>query len=256
MWIGEHANDFLRKVSGRIATALQGDRAACKTVEEGREPSAFKDAIGWSNDYAKHETRPNNLPVKLFICSNANKQYRADRQCEFVQSDLCHENQAILDRYSEVIVWLGRNTNNEDKGIALEVAVDYVEKANDGRKNCTVWVLDEGEEVIEFSRYFQAWDPFRQKSKKKHVVPGPPVPKSKGSMEKAQDLLKGTGGAAKYPLKTLLDRDYLPPGVDKKCLENYLRDEDFPEVFNMTAKEYWALPAWKRLEKKKGTPLF
>jgi hypothetical protein len=61
---------------------------------------------------------------------------------------------------------------------------------------------------------------------------------------------------AKHALKVLMDRDYLPPGVDKRSLENYLRDEDFPEAFSMTAKEFWALPSWKRLEKKKTSPLF
>jgi hypothetical protein len=89
----------------------------------------------------------------LFICSNSNKQYRADRQPVFCQSDLAHTNQAILDRHSEVIVWIGRDTKPDERVIAQEVAVDYVAKADDGRKGkCEVWVMDEGEENVDFTR--------------------------------------------------------------------------------------------------------
>lgn len=256
MWVGEYANSSLRTIASDVAEKVRGNRSSCKKVEEGSEPETFKESIGWKSEYAKHEKRVNDLPVKLFICTNANKQYRADRCAEFVQTDLCHENQAILDRYTEVIVWIGRTTKPEDRQIVMEVAVDYVDKARDGRTNCNVWVMEEGEENVDFTRYFQAWDPYRQKSTKKHIVQGPPLLRRDSSLAKAQELLKGSQAGTKYPLKVLLDRDYLPAGVDKKCLENFLRDEDFPEVFGMTSKEFFALPAWKRLEKKKTSPLF
>jgi hypothetical protein len=144
--LGEFANSHLRNVAKHICELVKGpDRTDYKLENEGTESSKFKEAIGGDlNGHAKHETRPNNLPVKFFLCSNANKQYRADRSAHFVQSDLSHSHQAILDRYSEVLVWIGRDTKPEDKKIALEVAIDYVEKANDGRKACPVLVLDEG----------------------------------------------------------------------------------------------------------------
>ncbi len=256
LWLGEFASSHLRAVSDHVCDIVRGTRSGPKKEIEGKESSAFKDAISWSEGYARHETRPNNLPVKYFLCSNSNKQYRADRTADFVQSDLSHSHQAILDRYWEVIVWLGRDTKAEDKKIALEVAVDYVDKANDGRKDCHVWVMEEGDEVVDYSRYFQAWDPYRIKSAKKNVTQRPPLTRRESSLGKARELLLSSDGSAKYPLKTLLDRDYLPAGVDKRTLENYLRDEDFPEAFGMTAKDFFALPAWKRLEKKKTSPLF
>jgi hypothetical protein len=131
-----------------------------------------------------------------------------------------------------------------------------------------------GDEIVDYTRYFQAWDPYKQRSAKKNVTQHPPLTRAGSSMSSASDLLNSHGGAgegkcigfvfcfeyivtgAKHALKVLLDRDYLPPGVDKRTLENYLRDEDFPEAFGMTAKEFFALPAWKRLEKKKTSPLF
>jgi hypothetical protein len=153
LWIGEHANSHLRAVATRTCGLVRGpDRAEHKTEREGSESSKFVEAIGAISGHAEHETRPNNLPVKFFICSNANKQYRADLTPFFVQSDLSHSHQAILDRYSEVLVWLGRDTKPEDKKIALELAVDYVAKANDGRKNCQVLVIDEGNSF--FSSFF------------------------------------------------------------------------------------------------------
>ncbi len=133
-----------------VCELVKGDRSDYKSEVEGSESSKFKEAIGGDLEgHAKHETRPNDLPIKFFLCSNANKQYRADRTAFFVQSDLSHSHQAILDRYSEVLVWLGRDTKPEDKKIALEVAIDYVGKANDGRKQCPVLVVEEGEKEKE-----------------------------------------------------------------------------------------------------------
>lgn len=140
-----------------------------------------------------------------------------------MQTDLSHDGQAILDRHSEVIVWVGKDCKAEERVLAQEVAVDYVAKADDGRKKCDVWVLDEGEEHVDFTRYFQAWDPSRAISKKKHISVGSPLERSASSMSRA--ALGAASSGAKYALKQLVDRDYLPEGVDKRKLEEYLRDE-------------------------------
>lgn len=179
--------------------------------------------------------------MKLFICSNANKQYRADAQIVFSQADLTHTNQAILDRHSEVIVWVGKDTKAEDRVLIQEIAVDYVGKADDGRGDCPVWVMDEGEENVDFTRYFLAWDPERMQSKKKHIAVGTPLQRSKSKLPKA--ALGAQSSGAKYPLAKLVDRDYLPEGVDKRKLEEYLRDEDFPEVFGMSAADFNKVPS-------------
>jgi hypothetical protein len=105
-----------------------------------------------------------------------------------------------------------------------------------------------------FCSYFQAWDPSRSLSKKKHISIGSPLERSASQLSKASVGAESSG--AKYPLKVLLDRDYLPEGVDKRKLEEYLEDQYFPEVFSMSAAEFWKLPAWKRLEAKKKSVLF
>jgi hypothetical protein len=46
------------------------------------------------------------------------------------------------------------------------------------------------------------------------------------------------------------------PGPCGTLPQEYLEDSDFPAVFKMARDEYMALPAWKRLQLKKSTPLF
>ncbi len=72
VWLGEHCSTIVRnRVAPFVAAATRGDRSAAQTIEEGSETKAFKDAIGYKAEYARHEKRPNNLPVKLFVWCGA-----------------------------------------------------------------------------------------------------------------------------------------------------------------------------------------
>ncbi|KNC74448.1 hypothetical protein SARC_13004 [Sphaeroforma arctica JP610] len=50
--------------------------------------------------------------------------------------------------------------------------------------------------------------------------------------------------------------DALPAGVDPAAKENYLSEEDFTTMFAISRAEYNAMPKWRRIQKKKNTPLF
>lgn len=68
VWLGDHCSSIVRdRTASYVAAATRGDRGAAQIIHEGSESKAFKDAIGFKAEYARHETRPNNLPVKLFI---------------------------------------------------------------------------------------------------------------------------------------------------------------------------------------------
>ena len=48
----------------------------------------------------------------------------------------------------------------------------------------------------------------------------------------------------------------LSDGIDPARKEDYLSDSDFASVFGMERAAFGALPAWKRLQKKKEVGLF
>ena len=52
------------------------------------------------------------------------------------------------------------------------------------------------------------------------------------------------------------DRDNLPDGVDTQCLEKYLNDEDFEQVFGMQRSDFENLLKWKQIQLRKSKQLF
>lgn len=60
-----------------------------------------------------------------------------------------------------------------------------------------------------------------------------------------------------YAYKDLKTTNYkLPREADKTKLETYLTDEEFREVFTMSREEFYKLPAWKQVSRKKEVLLF
>ncbi|CAH3140120.1 unnamed protein product [Pocillopora meandrina] len=60
-----------------------------------------------------------------------------------------------------------------------------------------------------------------------------------------------------YAYKDLKTTNYkLPREADKTKLETYLTDEEFREVFTMPREEFYKLPAWKQVSRKKEVLLF
>ncbi|KAL0214904.1 hypothetical protein P9112_007088 [Eukaryota sp. TZLM1-RC] len=58
------------------------------------------------------------------------------------------------------------------------------------------------------------------------------------------------------PPKTLAKLTNLPDEFDRTCLESYLDDEAFAKEFGMSKGEFYALPKWKQVRKKKETGFF
>ncbi len=115
------------------------------------------------------------------------------------------------------------------KILLAELAVDYLKKKAQHPSDCPIWALDEGEEVVEFTAHFQCWQPALCETRRKHVVIGPPVfAVSRSPLVTASQLSAKRG--AKFSLKELCDRDFLPEGVDAKELERFLRVRAFERL--------------------------
>lgn len=66
----------------------------------------------------------------------------------------------ILDTFTEVYVWIGSQSTEQEKSMSAETAKRYVEHATDGRSPDTPIVfIHAGDEPAMFTCHFLGWDP-------------------------------------------------------------------------------------------------
>ncbi|XP_059827690.1 advillin [Hypanus sabinus] len=84
----------------------------------------------------------------------------------------------------------------------------------------------------------------------------PPQSSSSHSPPLARPVV--VNGRECYPRELLIDipPEELPQGVDPGKKEQYLSDEDFEDIFNMTREKFNQAPAWKQKVLKKQNKLF
>ena len=77
----------------------------------------------------------------------------------FVQSDLVSEDVMILDSGETLFVWLGRESNRQEREAVLTTAKDYLLSDPSGRDvDIPVILVKQGHEPPHFTGYFGAWD--------------------------------------------------------------------------------------------------
>eukprot|EP01091_Cochliopodium_minus_P004352 TRINITY_DN1423_c0_g1_i4.p1 TRINITY_DN1423_c0_g1~~TRINITY_DN1423_c0_g1_i4.p1 ORF type:complete len:1316 (+),score=543.79 TRINITY_DN1423_c0_g1_i4:356-3949(+) len=247
IWYGKKAN--LRSKAERVAKKLF-ENPKIVSVEEGKETSEFWDVIGGKEEYSHINDEER---IRFWVCENVNKTYKCYENSRFNQFELHDNRQIILDRFTEVLVWCGQDTSNEDRRIATEIAMEYVEKSarpyGDTRdpKTCKVININQGDEPLNFTHYFQAWKPFEITLEKRR--------KNEMHSKKTGTAVLSYFGKT-YSYQVLSNKDDLPEGVDPAKLEEYLDEGDFPEAFGMTKDEYLKQPKWKQMELKKKTKIF
>lgn len=79
-------------------------------------------------------------------------------------------------------------------------------------------------------------------------------PKTNNQMDSVDTLLASFASNS-YTLNDLQQRP-LPPELDVTCLENYLDDQTFKNVFAMSREEFAELPIWKKAKMKQKLGLF
>jgi hypothetical protein len=77
----------------------------------------------------------------------------------FDQSDLNDEDVFLLDTYTQVFVWIGSQSSQEEKTKAVEFAQRYVAEVDDGRdRDIPIMKINAGQEPPMFSCHFLGWD--------------------------------------------------------------------------------------------------
>ena len=107
-------------------------------VKQGKELKAFWSALGrdpLSFEVVRHLKRP--VKTRMFLCSSSTGILTVTEVYNFAQADLSPENVYIIDAVNEVYVWKGPWSNESDVQHCMKIAVEYVEKAFDGRLQST-----------------------------------------------------------------------------------------------------------------------
>jgi len=214
-----------------------------KILHEGEETSEFWKAIGGKEPFVLCKQPQRRFP-RMFSCSIGSGVFVVEEVFPFSQDDLLSEDVFILDAVDTVFVWIGKLSNDREKKMAMETAVEYVEAAPDGRKMTTsdIYVVLQNQEPLEFTCHFHGWDWTKYNNKVPQVEP-----------TKVETLLKEYNRT--YTLQEIQAKAY-PKGIDTSKLENLLADDEFVEVLGFNREEFGKLPGWQQQKIKREKGLF
>uniref|UniRef100_A0A8C9XTC0 Supervillin d n=1 Tax=Sander lucioperca TaxID=283035 RepID=A0A8C9XTC0_SANLU len=242
-------------------------------VEEGSEPAEFIKALGPQDkkayDCMLQDPGKYNYTPRLFWLSASSGMFEGEEQLcparvmegvmamPFLQENLYSAQQPalfLLDNRMEVYLWQGwqpedtqctgsakMRWNNERK-CAMETVLQYCKEKNPRRPPLAYLVLA-GCEPLTFTNIFPYWEndtSITESSKNKVML----VKEALSQLSKQQ-----------YSIEELTSKP-LPEGVDPLRLEDYLSDQDFKTLLEMSRVEFNALPNWKQKNLKKSKGLF
>jgi hypothetical protein len=254
-WYGAGANESERATGKRIADKLQGNRNQVE-FNEGKETQEFWTTLGGRTEYPTSKTLAEGAKEpRLFQCSNVTGDFVVEEVFNFNQDDLTNDDVFLLDTFTEVWVWVGSDANKNEKQMAFQAAIDFVQNAPDGRdKDTPILKVDPGREPPMFTAHFFGWDdskfstgdPYLEKLK---------ALKGEAAVERITNALDSFGYR---PFTEKFSHDDLKKKkvdkIDPANRHKYLSDADFRTVFGMTLAEFDRQPEWKQkdLKKKKG----
>ncbi|XP_019738899.1 supervillin-like isoform X2 [Hippocampus comes] len=255
---------------------LSGGSVKVEEVEEGSEPAEFKKVLGLqdrkSYDCMLQDPGKYNHTPRLFRLSASSGLFEGEEQLyaarvtegvaamPFLQENLYSAQQPalfLLDNRMEVYLWQGWQPEEErctgsakmrwdnERKCAMETALQYCQEKS-SRRPPQAYLVTAGCEPLTFTNIFPYWQT------------DPSVgSKTEGSKNKVTLVKEELSKLSKlrYSLEELTGSP-LPDGVDPLRLEDYLSDQDFKKLLEMSRVEFNALPNWKQKNLKKSKGLF
>ena len=270
-WKGNGANEAEHAVCEKVATVLQGSRSL-QVVPEGEEPAPLWTAIGGEGEYPKETDGPeDSRDPMLFQCSNATGALELEPIFDFGQGDLCEDDVFLLDSFTTIWLWVGKEANEQEKAAAADAAVQYIQINNYEEKTPVVTVKSGSEPPI-FTCHFLGWDAAQAEgfvdpyeAKLAEALANNPVKEDPPEMTRRESV----GAAAVFDKEFVYEQNYqvsyedlqkpveeLPEGVDPRKKEQYLSDEVFVKVLGSPRETFNSLKPWKQIQLKKAAGLF
>lgn len=276
LWHGHHSNQAEIDTSNNISLILAGtflNKSGREVVDvpEGSESEEFWGFLGGKGEYEEFAVgEPSPKDPRLFSCSTATGSFKVEEVFQFEQEDLLDEDVFILDTYSQLFIWVGSTSTQEEKDKCLLVAAQFIENADDGRSpDIPVIRIDANNEPMMFTSFFHGWnfgekkpyvDPFANKIKLPKATPTPiaksTIPSNTSSNASVSTpvaaVIRTDGSTHSYDIL----KSSIPDGVDPTAKEQYLVASEFQKLFEMDIASFNSLPKWKRDAKKKALGLF
>lgn len=198
----------------------------------------------------------------------------------------------LLDTYTQLFVWIGSQSSEEEKKKAQEFAAKFIAEADDGRDHdIPIIRVAAGQEPSMFSSHFFGWDAEYAK-KQIYVDPyqakldalaaqkaKPSTLNANVALKKVDSPVKPAAAAAPAPVApvpapvaasvpskpvtvatpgsfTYEQLKAGADGIDQTQKEEYLSDAEFQTVFGVDRAAFRAMPKWKRDDAKKKKGLF
>lgn len=125
IWNGKGGSAIEKKMANDVVKHLIPNVKPV-TIEEGKEPKEFWDALGGKSSYDTVIDAPGAplLDVRMFHCMILSKSKRIlfEQIYDFEQADLDEDDVMLLDGGDEVYAWLGNGTTDEEKEKAMYMA--------------------------------------------------------------------------------------------------------------------------------------
>nr|XP_011748784.2 gelsolin [Macaca nemestrina] len=161
LWVGTGASEAEKTGAQELLRVL---RAQPVQVAEGSEPDGFWEALGGKAAYRTSprlkDKKMDAHPPRLFACSNKIGRFVIEEvPGELMQEDLATDDVMLLDTWDQVFVWVGKDSQEEEKTEALTSAKRYIETDPANRDRRTpITVVKQGFEPPSFVGWFLGWD--------------------------------------------------------------------------------------------------
>jgi len=262
-WQGSSSSSDEKAVASKCSGILQGARGVTVVVE-GEEPGEFWEAIGGKSEYSQF--RPEEAackPPRLFQCTNVTGVFDITEVHNFAQEDLIDDDVMLLDVFTSVMLWVGSQSNEQEKKSALDTAHKYIAGANDGRdEDCSLMMIKAGNEPPMFSMHFLGWDgSLAEKNKFIDPYEAKLAAMRASNPEPVEEVAPAPAPVAApvasfSDTKTLAELQAGCDGIDATNKQNYLSDAEFQTVFGMDKATFDGQALWKRNAAKKKNGLF
>ncbi|KAK7872312.1 hypothetical protein R5R35_002764 [Gryllus longicercus] len=267
VWCGKGSTGDEREMAKHIAEiASKGDFAF---VSEGQEKNDFWEEIGGKDEYVsdKRIADGERLPARLFQLFFKGGSIRVEEIINYQQCDLLSEDIMVLDIHDTIYLWIGKDSNEDERKKAVSSAVQYLETDPKGRDRKTPIIqVKQGFEPPTFTGFFPAWDPSLWdeattfEKLRMQIEEQNPVIKYNGNddVESGFTSEQSFYEHPKYSLEFLQETpaDELPEDVNKLHKELHLSKDDFVTAFQMDYQTFCELPTWKQTNLKKEVRLF
>lgn len=290
LWHGCKAHTDARSVAKRAADRLiercppelglsssgSSRNVKLEVVEEGSEPAEFIKALGPHDkkayDCMLKDPGKYNYTPRLFRLSASSGVFEGEEllyaarvsesvmAMPFLQEELYSAQQPalfLLDNHMEIYLWQGWQPDdtqctgsakirwNNERKCAMETVLQYCKEKNP-RRPPLAYLVQAGYEPLTFTNIFPYW-----------VKDSSVTSKSESAKNKVMLVKEALSKLSRqqYSIEELT-RKPPPEGVDPLRLEDYLSDQDFKKLFEMSRVEFNALPIWKQKNLKKSKYLF